>query len=148
MARFAFQRMGTLLVAVSGSQAPLDEEWAGYMAVCTQLDVEVGLGSSAVTGLTVTDGGSPTGPQRLAMSTLLKGRSVDTAVVTDSTVLRAVISLFSYVNPGVQAFSPRDWEQAAAFARIDPAARPEVVQVVEHLGQKVGGVRVLPLLQR
>jgi hypothetical protein len=94
-----------------------------------------------VSVLLFSDGGSPTSPQRLALATLLHGRGVDTAIVTDSGVLRSTGTMISFVNPGIRFHEPHQWREAAAFARVDPAQLDEAIQVVRALALEVGGVK-------
>jgi hypothetical protein len=148
MRNYAFKRLGGLLLAVAGSHPPLDDEWRAYMEeVATAMVQELGLGSDLITSMVITDGGSPTAPQRAAMAALLRGRGVASAVVSDSTVLRVAITLVGYVNPGIRVFPSRDWLQAAAF--VGAGGWPyELLRVATELAAEVGGVQVLAAIQQ
>jgi hypothetical protein len=143
MGNYAFKRLGNLLLAVSGSQPPLDEEWSRYLALCGQVERELGLDIGKATALIFSDGGSPTSPQRVALSRLMKGRGARTAVVTESLVQRVAMGVMGLVNPGIQVFPPRDWKKAAAFTEVAESQHLDVLKAALVLGREVGDVKVL-----
>jgi hypothetical protein len=143
MAHFAFKRMDTLLVLVHDGLAPSDDAWQRYLEVCAQLDRSLPASTDQARALIFTDGGVPTGPQRTALSQILKGRAAISAVVSDSMLIRSSIGLFSIINPGLKVFPSADWKKAAAFARIDEARQLDVLKVAVGLAREVGESRVL-----
>jgi hypothetical protein len=146
MARHAFQRLGTLLVVVVGTEAPTDEEWQQYLDACVALDRELG-GLSRVSALIFSDGGSPTRLQLVGLDKVLRQRTGVSAVVCDSLRFRAVMSLFGLINPALRVFPSRDWKLAATFARIDESRHAEVLQVAADLGRQIGEVKVLHAIE-
>jgi hypothetical protein len=145
MAHFAHRRVGTLLVVVQDAQTPGDDEWQRYLDECRKLDLEQG-GFANASALIFTDGGVPNGTQRVALTKLLQGRTALSAVVSESLLVRAGLSVLSMLNNGLKVFPSKEWKQAAAFARVPEAQHLDVLKVAVALGREVGDPKVLRLI--
>ena len=111
------------------------------MALCRKAEKEAGIGQ--MTGIIFTDGGGPNSTQRVEFNGLLKGREVISAIVSDSLVVRGIVSALGLFNPrGLKVFTPPEWKKALNFARVPELQHLEVMRVVVALGREVGDPKV------
>jgi hypothetical protein len=94
-----FREVGALIVSVHSAEAPTDEDWSAYLQLCRRKMARERLGALAVTA-----GGGPNSKQRAALQELLRGGPVPGAVVTDSAVVRGIVTALGWFNPGIRAF--------------------------------------------
>jgi hypothetical protein len=92
--------VGTLVVSVHSAQAPTEEEWSAYLALCRTVQ---GRGFQGV--LVVTAGGGPNTKQRKTTREVFGEGPVPTAVVSDAHVIRGIVTAFSWFNKGIRAFA-------------------------------------------
>jgi hypothetical protein len=130
------------MVVVEDTQNPTNEEWQRYLDVCVEIEKDYG-SFDGVSALIFSDGGAPTSQHRVSLGKILKGRTVPSAVVSDSLVVRASLSIFQLINPGIHVYPSRDWQKAAAFAGVAPAKQLEALKVAVALGREVGDPKVL-----
>ena len=143
MANFVFDVVDTNLVVVMNTESPLPEEWNAYLEACRQLDKKLNGDFTKAAALIFTDGAAPNASQRRSMVEVLKGRPANSAVVSDNMMVRAPLGLLSIFNPAVKVFSPKEWKQAANFARIPEARHLEHLQVALKLSHQIGDLKVL-----
>ena len=79
---------------------PRDEEWDDFLRL---LDRSRDLAKLRI--LVITDGGGPNAAQRARLQTVLKGRAVRVAIVTDSAKSRFIASAVSLFNRDHRGFS-------------------------------------------
>jgi hypothetical protein len=95
-----FREWSGVLLCVHGSTDLQPEEWAAYVDYCLQLP------ASCNKALIVTDGGGPNAAQRRALQDryLSKQKEYRVAVMTDSSVVRGIVTALSWFNPDIRAF--------------------------------------------
>lgn len=104
-----------IVFVVQNDKNPSDDEWDAYVAnVTAHLDTPNGA------GLAFTDGGAPNSKQRDHMRETLGVRSPRSAVISDSVLVRGVVTALSWFNPNTIAFSPARARDAFAFAGLEP----------------------------
>jgi hypothetical protein len=92
---------GAIVIVVENAISPTVEEWNAYCA-----KVEATLHRTKPRGIALTDGGGPNAAQRNQINELLAGREAPSAVVTDSLMVRGIVTALSWFNKQTAAFSP------------------------------------------
>lgn len=104
-----------IVFVVQNDKNPSEDEWDAYVAnVTAHLDTPNGA------GLAFTDGGAPNSKQRDLMRETLGVRSPRSAVISDSVLVRGVVTALSWFNPNTIAFSPQRARDAFVFAGLEP----------------------------
>jgi hypothetical protein len=147
-AQLAFELVGELLVVVETEAAPTAEEWVGYLEACRQLGERVGSSVHLARTLIFTDGGMPDFAQRRALSKIIRGRLVRSALVTDNIFIRMTLGGFSIINPALKVYPTRDWPGAATVLGLDANQRAEALAVADQLALRVGPLSVLRSIAR
>jgi hypothetical protein len=140
----AFRRQGPLVVVVHDNQTPSAEEWTRYLALARELDVEL-KGRLELAGAVIfTDGGGPSSSQRVDFNKIVLGRTVVSAIVSESLAVRGIVGALSLFNSkGLKVFVPSEWKVAMDFARIPAERHLEFLQIAVSLGREVGDPKVL-----
>lgn len=112
MKNVAHKIIGDWFVAVWGENPPTEEEGRLILSVFKTLDF------SRMRMLVFTRGGAPTPAQRKAMNEALQGTSFTTAIVTDVTLVRGVVTALSWFNSSIKAFSTAQVEDAFRYLQI------------------------------
>ncbi|APR79638.1 Hypothetical protein A7982_04985 [Minicystis rosea] len=115
MKNVAFRLSGRYLICAYNEYPPTDEEAKASLEIFKTLNFET------VKVLTFTKGGAPTASQRKELNDALAGRQLTTAVVSDSPLLRGIITAFSWFNPKIKAFNSSELEQAFLYLEIPPS---------------------------
>jgi hypothetical protein len=123
---------GVVVVVVQNATAPTDAEWDGYCA-----HIAAGLRVTNASGLAITDGGGPSASQRGKVNDLLAGRQVRSAVVSDSRVIRGIVTALAWFNRETAAFSPATIDKALAFAGVSGGRARGVWELVVKLNAKI-----------
>jgi hypothetical protein len=102
----AFRRIDSSgsVVVVLGSKPPSDADW--------NLLVEAHKQGWPRRGLVVTAGGGPTAVQRQAVLDATGGKGIPAAILTDSMMVRGIVTAISWFASQVRAFPPHDLEGA------------------------------------
>jgi hypothetical protein len=125
---------GVRIVMVHGTRGPAPEEWRDYLDRIARKDVTyLGL-------LVFTAGGAPDAPQRRALNQVLGGQYFARAIVHRSAFVRGVVAAASWFSPGVAAFEPGEWEQAAHHAGFRKEELPDVARMVRRLHSNLGAL--------
>jgi hypothetical protein len=123
------------ILMLHGVQPPPRAAWDEYLAEIAKRDVtQLGL-------LVVTAGGAPDAAQRRGLNRVLDGRRFARAVVHNSTLVRGIVKAVGWFAPGVEAFSPSQWRNAALHAQFEPwevdALVPTLIRLHEQLDPPV-----------
>lgn len=98
---------------------PLDEEWDAFLGLLSQNQ-----GNFAKLRILVsTNGGGPNAAQRKRLDTVLAGRPIRVAVVTDSAKSRFIASAISLINRDHKGFSIAEMEGAYDHLALSPSER-------------------------
>jgi hypothetical protein len=129
-----FQVVGNVMVQVHGTLPPHSDEWSAYVkavrdCLAQGLDLRV---------FVVTKGGGPSASQRVELNTMLAGRTVRTAVITESIIVRMIISALLLMNPGMKAFEPAGASKAIAYLGVNPRQAREIEQTALELWRSLG----------
>ena len=122
---------GSVIVVV-GPVAPADGDW-------NQL-VEAHKKERYRRTLVVTAGGGPTPTQRKAILDVSGGKGLPAAILTDSVMVRGIVTALSWFVSDVRAYPPHDLHGALAHLRM--TTPPAVVQrVVDELKRELEQAR-------
>lgn len=106
----------------------------------------------AFSAITLTDGAGPDLKQRAIAKDFLAGEICPSAVITDSTAIRVVITALSFVNPTTKAFSPSRIGDALTFAKLAATDLEAFWTALEPLRRQMPESRTVmemaPLLNR
>ncbi len=108
--------LGAICIVVQNAHAPTVAEWNGY---CLHVAETVNLPGS--TAVVLTDGGSPNASQRAQANELLGGQDKPCAVISDSMMVRGVVTAFSWFNKEISVFNPTAIDQAFRFINVGGA---------------------------
>ena len=104
-------RLERLCVAVVDGTQPTSDEWARW----TTLLREAG---NPLRVMVETRSG-PDAAQRKALATATRGRDVRFAILTDSVVVRGIVTALEWLGVPHRAFAPHEAARAAAFLDLD-----------------------------
>ena len=132
---------------VHGEAEPDDESWEGHHRLIFET-----MGPerfSEIGYFVITAGGAPTTKQRRMGNRAVKGRKMTRSIVTDSFVVRQLVTSWSWFAPGLTAYNPNQMraallnvgirpdqlEQAWVHVReLNAAISPRVPWILETLG--------------
>lgn len=118
----AFTLVGDLLLAYHGSAAPTDAEWNQW--------IEHNARAVHRGTLALTEGGSPNSAQRGRIADVVRGQTQPFALMTDSAVIRSVLTAFSWLlgsGQAMKAFASADLEGALKWLKVE--VQPERVHL-------------------
>jgi hypothetical protein len=127
-ARMLFRLTGSVMVIRQGTEAATEHEWRGFLTELGQQDL------TTLRVLIATDGGGPSAAQRASLKVTMAGRSVRTAVVSDSIKIRFTIATIALINREHHGFSNHELSQAYDFLQLTPAERGDTKGVLRQLG--------------
>ncbi len=137
MANIRAMVVGETVVAVTNAQAPEPAAWEAYLTVLKgHLDRRAGQpGRLVVFG----GGGTPNSAMRLQLKDAVAKRPILTAFVTDSVVVRGVISVIALFLDGTKPFPVKDWKEGLQYAGFPMERLGELNPVLKKLDAEVGG---------
>ena len=131
-ARTLFRVTGSVMVIRQGTEPANEHEWRGLLTELGQRDL------TKLRVLIATDGGGPSAEQRSSLKVTMAGRSVRTAVVSDSMKIRFTIATIALINREHHGFSNRELSQAYEFLQLTPAERGDTEDTLRQLGNLLG----------
>jgi hypothetical protein len=130
-----------IVVWLAAKEAPAQDEWQAY----TKSVYELGstLPGKQVQVLVVTDGGGPSSVQRTDFVAAMGDVKVRTAVLSSSTLVRGIVTVFNWFNIQNKVFSPKDALGALEFVGVSEVGRTSVWATVEALAKQLGRVETV-----
>lgn len=123
-----FRLIGSVMVIRQGTEAATQHEWRDFLTSLAQQDL------TKLRVLIATDGGGPSSQQRASLKATMAGRSVRTAVVSDSIKVRFTIATIALISREHHGFSNRELRQAYDFLQLTPVERDAVEGATRQLG--------------
>lgn len=123
------RRIGALLVIRQSKLTATRDEWTNFVVLLSEMLSE-GL---AIRALVVTEGGGPDVTQRMELKEVLAGRSISTAVVSDSLKLRFFAAAIAFFNPAHRAFRHADVQQAYAYLELTTGERRVIEKALAEM---------------
>jgi hypothetical protein len=136
-----FARDDRLFVSISGKHDPDPSEWTAYMKEVVELG-RAHPGKSIMV-LVVTDGGAPSTVQRAEFFTALGDIKVRAAVLSASTLVRGMVTVFNWFNLQSKVFAPKDVLASFDFVEIAQPSRASIWLTVEALAKQLGGLQTV-----
>jgi hypothetical protein len=131
-----------LLVSLHTRQAPNDDEWKEYLNLAGRLLVEQ-MGSDKIGGLSLSDGGAPSMKQRNALNLLLQRRHVGVAIVSDSIVVRGVVTALHWFNRDISVFAASAMGKAVQRVGVPTARHAELFTILRKMQGRLPRVALL-----
>lgn len=128
----------TVLVALNGPALPTEAEWAAYMALGRAVLARHGDDVSRWRTLIFSDGGVPTARQRREAIETLGARSLTSAIVTRSRLVRGVGHFFSFFYPRVRTFAPEEIRRAFDHLGVPRAEVPALLAHIRAADARIG----------
>jgi hypothetical protein len=126
------RRIGSLVVLLQGTETPTAAEWSECIKL---LSATTDLNATKV--LVITDGGGPDLAQRESLEGVLRGRSVSSAVVSDSIKVRFIVATVALFSSRISTFTRSEIEKAYRFLGLTyeeiAAAKKAVVEMRQEL---------------
>lgn len=123
---------GVLLV-VHGHEPPTDEEWEAYLG-----QVKLVVATGRPRAIAVTEGGAPSLSQRTQLNRILRGTRAVGAVVSESSLVRGIVTALSWFNRGVRSFSPDALDDACAHLGLSDAQVHQLRGRLDALRESLG----------
>lgn len=133
-----FARCDRNIVWLAGKQGPQADEWQAYTKDVFELGST--LPGKQIAILVVTDGGGPSTVQRTDFVEAMGEVKVRTAVLSCSTLVRGIVTVFNWFNVQNKVFAPKDVIGAFEFAQIPTVGRGAVWSTVESMAKLLGGL--------
>jgi hypothetical protein len=123
MAILGFDRV---CVAVLHTRPPTDEEWGRWVAL-------IGGRAKGVARVIVETQNGPNAAQRKALAEATRHKDVRFAVLTDSIMVRGIITALAWLGVPHRAFAVGQHRQAAAYLELTGAELEQVQQELPRL---------------
>lgn len=144
MANLKATLIETTVVVVANDHPPEPDAWDAYMTLLSgHLDAR---GDQPGNLIVFSGGGTPDSGMRLRLRNVARGRIIRTAVVSDSTMVRAIIGVFSLFVDGTRPFAAGDWQEALSYGGLAPQNTATYLPILRQLDADVGGSRALEAL--
>jgi hypothetical protein len=131
MKNVVFRMIGHVMLIVYNDKTPTTEDHRRCVEAFRTMD------PAQVRSLVITDGGAPTPAQRKDFVDILQGRQYRMAVLTDSIMVRGVVTAVSWFTTGTRAFPRAALDQAFLHLDIPPRLhdriRAEIVVLQREL---------------
>lgn len=129
----AYKLTGNLLISVHGREPVSAAQFPEILATFRRLDY------ATVRMLVITEGGGPTPQQRKEMTTALNGQQLLTAVVSDETMIRGIVTALSWFNSKIRSFKTSQIDEALIYLELRPSRFEEIKQEISNLRRQLHG---------
>lgn len=128
----AFWRCDRLYLAVHDSTPPTDREWSRWLTLCGER------ARSEMRCLVETRGGGPNPRQRKQLTELLDNKDqLRVGILTESMVVRGIITALSWAGLPIHSFAPSAHEQACEWLALSAIERQQVREELPHLRNEI-----------
>jgi hypothetical protein len=122
------------VLALHGEASPDAREWAAYIKDFVDIGDRWGWYPKLVGGLAITDGGGPNTLQRADVNRVTKANpQIRGAAVTNSVMVRGIVTALSWMNSNVRAFSPDRLDAALVHLELPVSELHKVWGAIEEL---------------
>jgi hypothetical protein len=125
--------IASLLVLRENAETPSDPEWDD----CLRQLKTMGPDFSKVKVLVVTEGGGPTPAQRSRLSAVTGGKTLRSAVVTESVRVRFIVSSVALFMPAIASFGVDEINRAYEHLRLDLQQRVMLERVLKEMSDEL-----------
>ena len=117
-----------IVISLHRYEAPTAQEWSEYIQALTVAMVALKGNKLGIRGLSISDGGGPTGKQRDELNTFMSqftGGRGTVAIVTANPFVRTIIKALSWFNPQARGFAPDELAEAIDYLGLTAMQRSE-----------------------
>lgn len=114
-----YRAMNGVVLCVHKDAPPTDAEWDGFVELCAK--------HLNGRGIVWTNKGGPSPKQRTQLNERIKGGPLRTAVCSGATIVRGVVTAFSWFNPLIKAFAKTEFDAAIEHVGIPAALGPPLL---------------------
>ena len=141
MPNSAFVVSGNVMVVMHNHSSPSAEEWKHYLAGVLQMVRNCDGDLANTRQIVFTDGGGPdVGQRQAAVDAIASFRNQDkakVAVVSSSTVVRGIVTVFNWFKLNVKSFAPERAMDAFKFLDFTPAQAAWVWRTVDEHNKSI-----------
>jgi hypothetical protein len=142
MANMAYTVLGEdLIVFVCTGEVLAEPEWQAYARSLEPLVGRYRAEGRMIKFAVIADEVGPNAKQRAALVDVLNGVPTRTAVISNSMIMRNLITAFGWLNFSVKGFAPTQFLAAASYLELSREQRTSVLATASALSQSIGGVR-------
>lgn len=123
-----------LMVSCQTRFNPSDVEWEKWIRAAALLEQRVGI----MRLLVVSAGGHPTRAQLDRLRAQNKSNPL-TSVISSSSALRFLASVFTFINPAIRCFSPSELENALLHIGLSGVSQEHARGALERLERQLDG---------
>ncbi len=134
-----------VIVSLHAREPPSTTEWLEYVRTCREALVRR---PHDVRGLVLSDGGAPSSMQRAALNDALGGRHVPVAVVSESVIVRSIVTALGWFNSDIKSFAPIMFQRALAHLGIPDEADPALWAALDDMEADLPATDVLHSLRQ
>jgi len=127
------------MVFVHSEQAPSNAEWSSLMD-----SFRTATNWRRIRVLVFTYGGAPNARQRAELNDVLRDVRPPVAVITPSTLARAVCTAIGWFQPRLRAFPPDEIESAFDYLDANEADRGILSRMLREMRLEIGHVSAAP----
>jgi hypothetical protein len=118
-----------LLLLRQNHGVPSDESWNEVLKLMTA----DGTPMDQLKCLVVTDGGGPSPEQRKRLERTMSGKTLPTAVVSDSVKVRFIVSTVTLFTAQIKTFRRAELEQAFTFLNVNKKERFDALKNIAEM---------------
>jgi hypothetical protein len=123
---------GRVCVAVLGDIPPTSEEWSRWVALLSERR------GTRLRVLVETHSG-PNAAQRKGLAEALRDDDVRFAILTDSLIVRGIVTALAWLGLPHHAFSIAQSQPACNYLELDSSERSQLLQALERLRRESAG---------
>jgi hypothetical protein len=123
-----------LVIGLHTGSAPTNDEWGAYLAAVKHT---LNRNPENVRGLSLSDGGAPSSIQRSGLNTVLNGRHIPVSVISDSVVVRGIVTALNWFNGDIKAFAPHSFEEALSYLNVPREANNDLWKAMKDMDTRL-----------
>ena len=128
-AQMVFLNLESMMVVHQGENSATEPEWRAFITELAGQDLR------KLRVLILTNGGGLTAEQRAELKATMAGRSVRTAVVSDSMKVRFIVATIALINREHHCFTRAEIGKAYDFLELTATERTETARAILETGR-------------
>ena len=135
------------MLAVGGSTAWSEQDWSAYAHALNEQLRPFRVSGAVFITLVFADEYGPNARQRSQIAELMRGVTSKTAVLTNSTLPRYLVTAFGWLGFPMRAYSPSAFVEAAHYLELSRERQELALGAARTLGASVGGSHAAALAE-
>ena len=129
--------IGTVLLLCEDKETPADWEWDECLGLLTELKAKCQQSGETPKVLVATLGGGPNAAQRKRLETVLDGKPIPVAVISDSLKLRFITAAVALFNADHRAFPTVERLEAYKHLRLNTSQTRQLEAAIQQMEKLV-----------